>query len=391
MINVCKICGLEYASKRKLSRHVNKAHKLTMKNYYDQFYKQDGEGYCKVCGKPTKFGGFRYKKTCSQKCMLILRDNPNLTPANPIPKVLKHLEPKVQLNVLTNVPKKVSAKVQNNVLTKKSKKEDINITVNSVSAPLKLNIVTNTNSYSNIHKTTSEYIKPTKYSSLGKHLPINTINKNNDSKVTFNPNIYGFKLDTYEKLNDCIRIGKVVEKFGQEWFTIKKKLKVFKGATGFTYVKAYEIPKIVEFCRNYTSSEQEKELYQLIKSNYSGIIKRHSKGIIRPYLLDIYLPELKIAIEFNNHLYDSIEYGCAKDLHLQKSILCKEQGIRLIQIYDFEDLSKQSQLILDLINGKDHFIKYDFNKNNLIETVPLPTLIKTINNKYHIYGAGNLY
>lgn len=73
-----------------------------------------------------------------------------------------------------------------------------------------------------------------------------------------------------------------------------------------------------------------------------------------------------------------------------KSLLCRDNGIRLIHIYEFEDLNEQLKLLKSLILGKNNYPKNDFNKNNLILKVPEPEIIYKDNN-YTIYGAGKLY
>ena len=65
--------------------------------------------------------------------------------------------------------------------------------------------------------------------------------------------------------------------------------------------------------------------------------------------IDIYLPDLKLGIEFNGTYWHCIENGTPKDLHLKKSLLCRAKGIRLIHIYEFEDFEKQKKLLKDLI------------------------------------------
>lgn len=45
-------------------------HKITSKDYYDMFFKKEGEGICKVCGKPTLLRSIAdgYNPYCSIKC-----------------------------------------------------------------------------------------------------------------------------------------------------------------------------------------------------------------------------------------------------------------------------------------------------------------------------------
>ena len=61
----------------------------------------------------------------------------------------------------------------------------------------------------------------------------------------------------------------------------------------------------------------ENELVEYVKSIYSGEIKTSDRSLINPYELDIYLPEKKIAIEFNG-LYWHGEKQKGKDYHEKK-------------------------------------------------------------------------
>lgn len=69
---VCQICHHEIGNNaRSLSNHLRTSHdKLSLKDYYDTYYKQPDEGVCKICGKPTKLKYVEkgYATTCSQKC-----------------------------------------------------------------------------------------------------------------------------------------------------------------------------------------------------------------------------------------------------------------------------------------------------------------------------------
>lgn len=43
---------------------------MSVQEYYDKFFKQEGEGICKICGKPTKYNGINkgYGEYCSVEC-----------------------------------------------------------------------------------------------------------------------------------------------------------------------------------------------------------------------------------------------------------------------------------------------------------------------------------
>ncbi|MFW6281854.1 MAG: hypothetical protein ACOC1O_03555 [bacterium] len=80
-------------------------------------------------------------------------------------------------------------------------------------------------------------------------------------------------------------------------------------------------------------SNVEKELFEFIEENYKGTTKTNDKSIIHPYELDIYIPELKLAFEFNG-LYWHNENFVEKNYHLNKTELCESKGIHLIHIYE---------------------------------------------------------
>lgn len=134
-------------------------------------------------------------------------------------------------------------------------------------------------------------------------------------------------------------------------------------------------------------SSKEKELKDFIKS--IGFDYLHTKKIIYPYELDLYIPSKNVAIEYNGAYFHSIEQGKPKDYHLNKSLLCREKNIRLIHIYDFEDFENQKELLKSLlVDNIDNYNSLDFNKNNLIDTIPNPEIIYS--NRVTVYGAGKL-
>ena len=64
-----------------------------------------------------------------------------------------------------------------------------------------------------------------------------------------------------------------------------------------------------------------------------------NRNIIKPYELDIYIPELKKAIEFNGTYWHYSEKYFIPGKHSEKSNLCREKGIQLLHIR--EDLWKK--------------------------------------------------
>ena len=87
---------------------------------------------------------------------------------------------------------------------------------------------------------------------------------------------------------------------------------------------------------NFQSSTAEKEIRSLVES--LGFKTEHlveGVGATR-FELDIYIPELKLAIEYNGVYWHSANGPNmrTKGYHYDKSILCKEKGIELIHIWE---------------------------------------------------------
>jgi hypothetical protein len=75
---ICKVCGKEFENYRSFGDHL-RVHKITSKEYYDKFFKKEGEGICLVCGKETTFISLKrgYHKFCSRRCVNKGEYNPN--------------------------------------------------------------------------------------------------------------------------------------------------------------------------------------------------------------------------------------------------------------------------------------------------------------------------
>jgi hypothetical protein len=64
----CQITNKEYTTARGFLNHL-RALKMSSKEYYDRFHKENGEGIC-YCGCETRYHGFSYNRYCSDKCAL---------------------------------------------------------------------------------------------------------------------------------------------------------------------------------------------------------------------------------------------------------------------------------------------------------------------------------
>ena len=94
-------------------------------------------------------------------------------------------------------------------------------------------------------------------------------------------------------------------------------------------------------------SKNESEIHDYL-SNYIEIQTRNRELLGRKEL-DIYIPSKQIAIEYNGLRWHSEEFGKDKWYHLNKTLECNEQGIKLIQIFEDEYINHKD-IVLNKIN-----------------------------------------
>ncbi len=85
-------------------------------------------------------------------------------------------------------------------------------------------------------------------------------------------------------------------------------------------------------CNTNRTSKPEAELYNFILANTESRIIRSDREVLDGKELDIYLPDLGIAFEFNGVLWHSTQYNDDKNYHVNKTKACEEKGIKLIHV-----------------------------------------------------------
>ncbi len=98
-------------------------------------------------------------------------------------------------------------------------------------------------------------------------------------------------------------------------------------------------------------SRFEQELVNYLSSYY---IEKHNRTVLDGKEIDIYIPELKIGIEYNGSKFHAssgaIFDNKPKYYHRDKFLLAKEKGINLISIFDIDYENNFSKLFFDLAN-----------------------------------------
>lgn len=105
-------------------------------------------------------------------------------------------------------------------------------------------------------------------------------------------------------------------------------------------------------------SSKEQEVADYISSLIGdGLMERNKHNFFKAGKkeLDIYIPSLRLAVEFNGVLWHSEAYGKDKNYHLNKLRECNENGVRLISIFEdeWDDKREIVKSKLKHIIGKD--------------------------------------
>jgi hypothetical protein len=99
---------------------------------------------------------------------------------------------------------------------------------------------------------------------------------------------------------------------------------------------------VLEYCRSYgfeirqysNSSLQQKQIYEFILENYSGIILHNNWTLLGDLEIDIYLPEENLAIEVNGLYWHSSDTHNDKNKfrHITKTNRCEALSVQLLHI-----------------------------------------------------------
>lgn len=166
-----------------------------------------------------------------------------------------------------------------------------------------------------------------------------------------------------------------MEKFGVPWYVMSDQ---FKQKTDTTF----------------GTSKEEKELVDFVKSITSCKLEIGSFKIIYPKQLDIYIPEKKLAFEFNGSYFHSYEKTHDKLYHLNKTKACEELGIKLVHIWEDEwtyekDKIKEllKNIIFETVSFPDkNILKLDRSKFNKVWKIPGYVLLKESKPKLILRG-----
>lgn len=133
-----------------------------------------------------------------------------------------------------------------------------------------------------------------------------------------------------------------------------------------TRVKGSNCPQ----CCKFGSSKGEKDLSDYISSKINSQIINNSRSVIPPYELDIYIPDMNIAFEFNGDYWHSDEmiqqrsqiWNTAEDYHKNKYMLCKDKEISLYFVWENDWLNNNDEILKSI----DKILMNKFLDNNIL-------------------------
>ena len=132
--------------------------------------------------------------------------------------------------------------------------------------------------------------------------------------------------------------------------------KCLKCNTIFKYcINNGRVPRCPTCYPHIQTSLSETEITNFCKSYFDKIYE-NSRSLIPPYEIDIYIPEIKLGIEFNGLYWHSDLSGSkSQEYHQNKLLLALQNNIQLVQIFE-DEWRDQSNIVKSILLNK-------FNKN----------------------------
>jgi len=393
----CRICKRE-CKLSGLSSHV-RGHKLSYKDYYDKYLKKENEGLCLTCGKETKFIGLLkgYCRFCSSKCSFSNKETKkkikqtNLE-RHGVENVSQNKEVQEKIKQ-TNLEKYGGTGFQAKDLADKTKqtmleKYGVEYAIQNKDLEKKIK-ETNLEKYGvdNIFKS-KEFQEDLKTKNLEKYGVENISQVQEIQEKISNTKLNKF-LPRLSFFLDNLNIDSDLSTYKNDRTEFNAKCK--KCGTEFQtkYTNLCQGCNKCPSCFPVTSgkSNEEKEVLEFIKTlDLDSEILENTREIINPKELDIYIPKLSLAIEYDGLYWHSEEMILDPKSHLNKTLDCEKQNIKLIHIFSDEWNLKQ-----DIVKSK---LKQILHRSNATKIHARECVIREIKpsikdeflEKYHLQG-----
>ena len=396
----CYACGKDYTTYKGFCSHVTSHHQILVKEYYDNYIKEENEEICNICGNTLKFINAKvgYSKDCTHerfKCKICGKE------LETHDKYTQHIAQKHRITqkeyydryANSNAKKicdicglelkfiNLSEGYSNSCTHQNFKCKICGRDHLKTSKALLMHLVrdhsrvSHQEYYDSYLKKENEGLckicnEPTIFENftLGYRncccadctREYNTGYRNNFQTPEAIEKIKKTSIKTrnknlriFEKDNDLILISNLNLKYFKRIVEYKNLEVIYYHQN--KYVKKSEISlkelrqldkKFQKEAKTY-NSKYEAELHEWLKEIYQGEILDNKYGIIKDNTkkqLDFYIPEKNLAIEFNGDFWHSVNTGRDPNYHLNKTQLCQEKGIQLIHIFEYEWNSKKDIL-----------------------------------------------
>lgn len=295
----CKICNYDCHNYYQLVWHIKKEHKISSQEYYNKYLKTENEEFCDNpnCNNKVPYMGLSvgYRRYCSSKCSM--------------------LDPINQANHKATCLKKYGVENPSQVKEIQEKKVQ------------------------------TFYKKYGRSCNLGD--PENRKLQEATRRAKNNGNYHSKEAREIFRKNLSNR-----EKIAQT------NIKNHGFANPFQWPEVKEKIAKINQNKHINCSRAEYEIYDWIYKNYNGVIIHNDRTILSGKELDIYLPELNLAFEYDGkywhadpRLYnamDIIDGRTAAEIWYydkQKDLLCKNLGITLIRIKEIDYLQNKNSFL----------------------------------------------
>lgn len=348
----CKICNKVVSQ---INAHLKKSHSISPQDYYDTYILKNKLPICLYCNTNTPNFisiNYGYRQYCCKDCARRAALQNTLT--------------KYDVENLSQVP--------------------------SIAAKMKQSIKAN---WDSLNK--EQYMQRCANISKGtKHAMVvpNVILK--DSKDKFSIEF------------DCTSYADLIQHYGSGWYQSKDNTQVqlvkentlkYKGKYFLKNSAIYDVIEkyITSPKSTYSMSYQEQAIFEYISiicSKHSYNVVQHNRSMIYPYELDIVVPSLNLAFEYNGMYWHNADI-VGRNYHKDKSMLCIRKDIQLVHIYEWEYINDKDKLY----NYLKHTIELaHYNKSNVhnklqhysIVEIYNTTLINDFITQYH-YNYISLY
>lgn len=324
---------------------------------------------CRICNQPAKFMSVNYWKWCSKKCMgsdpqiLEKKKQTNKTKWGvEYPQVLDEFKQKQKQTVISRYGVDNYSKTDQfhkKLKNTSQKKYGVDNPAQSITSREKISKSARLRNYTKV---------------------VNKRKKTNLFKYGFETNKHiHIDLDNLNKLND-------IDYLIDQHVNKKKSCQEIANELGCspTPILTRLSQAGINVIRHNTSSF-EKEISQYIESLSDTKVVKNTRSLISPYEIDLYMPDLKTAIECNGVYWHSELNGKDRYYHIDKTLKCNDQNIQLWHILDIEWLQQQD-IVKSKIKGMLGLLKKIPARKCTIKTVSTKEKTDFLN-RNHLQGT----